>query len=173
MPATTGRLLQAILASAPEGTLARLAHRHIRRGEHLVREGTVLDTLYAVETGRFSALRSALKLAEIGVGEAIGEISFLTGDPATADVVALRDSVVLTLDRAVFDEICAQSPAVAQAVAAELATRLAVTNARVAADPTPPLIRTLAVVPVAGQALPDGFAARLAQGWADIGTPTC
>lgn len=158
----TGRLLRAILGSAPRGTDARLRRRHVRRGETLVRAGEVLTRVHVVETGRFSARRGEIRLAEIGAGEVIGEISFLTGAPATADVIALRDSVVLEFDRALYDEICAESPAVAQAVAADLASRLAATNKRVIDDPDPAPVRTIVLVPAGDVPLPGDIGARLA-----------
>ena len=162
MPTGSGRLIRTILAGAPAGTQDRLRRHHVRRGEVLVSAGAVLDAVHVVETGRFTAMRGGLRLADLGAEEVIGEISFLTGAPATADVIAARDSVVLTLDRAGYDAICAESPAVAQAVAADLAARLAATSRRVIDDPDPAPVRTVALVPVGGTDLPEGIAARLA-----------
>jgi NTE family protein len=118
--------------------------------------------MYLVETGRFTVERDGVSLAEIGAGSVIGEIGFLTGGTRTADVIAARNSVVLRIDRRAYDLLCATTPGLQQAIAAELAGRLAETSARVVPDPGRPRARTICLLPSAGAPLPSRFAPDLA-----------
>ena len=81
--------------------------------------------------------------------------------PRSATIIAVRDSVVLELDRPSFDDIARRIPAVAQTVLRALARRLANTNARL-----PPLkrvaaARTVAVIAGGEEPLPQIFFDRL------------
>ena len=113
---------------------SRTKIHNLLRGERLVRQGTELRSVYVVVSGRFEVWIEGQKSAinEIGVGEPIGEIGFFAGVPRTATIIAARDSVVIELDRAAFDDIVRQVPAIYQILLRTLARRLAATNARIA-----------------------------------------
>lgn len=155
---------------APEGlfallagpALARLTQTPVARGERLIAAGTGAEAMYLVETGRFRVTRDGIELAEIGAGAVIGEIAFLTGGVRTADVVAARDSLVYRIDRAAYDQLCREIEGLPQAIAAELAVRLARTSARVPRDPGRPPARTFCILPAAGAPLPERFVPDLA-----------
>ncbi len=138
-----------------------LSRETVPRGTTLIAEGSTADEMYLVETGRFTVQRGGVELAEIGAGSVIGEIAFLTGGARTADVIAARSSVVLRIDRRAYDLLCATTPGLQQAIASELAARLADTSARVVPDPGRPKARTMCIVPSAGARLPDRFAPEL------------
>lgn len=142
--------------------LARLERESVSRGAQLIAAGSSADEMYLVETGRFHVRRDGVDLAEIGAGSVIGEIAFFTGGPRTADVVAARNSTVLRIDRGTYDVLCAATQGLQQAIAAELAGRLARTSARVVPDPGRPKARTICLVPSAGAPLPARFAPDLA-----------
>ena len=93
---------------------AELETLNLRRGEVLVRQGEVAEALYIVVTGRFSVTIEGRReaVAELGPGQPIGEIAFLAGGARTATVTALRDSLVLRLGRAEFEELSAKSPSI-------------------------------------------------------------
>src|SRR5215212_6654236 len=93
---------------------SRATVRHLLRGEVLVQQNTVADTLYVVLAGRFEVTVEghSTTIAEVGVGQPIGEIGFFAGGLRTATVVAVRDSVVLELDRTSFDEVARTVPAI-------------------------------------------------------------
>ncbi len=155
---------------APEGlfdllegpALARLSQTPVDRGTKLITAGSTAEAMYLVESGRFRVERDGVDLAEIGAGAVIGEIAFLTGGGRTADVVAARDSVVYRIDRATYDRLCAEVDGLPQAIAAELADRLAKTSARVVPDPGRPPARTFCILPCAGAPLPERFVPDLA-----------
>jgi len=148
---------QGLFAVLQGPALARLPQRAVRRGEVLMAEGSAADALYLVETGRFRVARGGVELAEIGAGSVIGEISFFTGQPRTADVIAARDSVVLEIGRAEYDTLCAETPDLAASITGEMAERLSRTSARVAPDPGRPPARTFCILPAAGAPLPQRF----------------
>jgi NTE family protein len=143
--------------------LARLERETVARGTRLIAAGSSAEEMYLVETGRFTVERDGVSLAEIGAGSVIGEIGFLTGGTRTADVIAARNSVVLRIDRRAYDLLCATTPGLQQAIAAELAGRLAETSARVVPDPGRPRARTICLLPSAGAPLPSRFAPDLAR----------
>lgn len=144
-----------------EGSSDHIERLSLERGETLIEQGTQADTLFLVETGRLKVLRDGIELAEIGAGQVVGEIAFLTGSPRTADVIAGRDSVVLRLTRAHFDDLTAGHPGLLADIARDLASRLANTSARVRPEAQPPVARTIALIPAGDAPLDADFVARL------------
>ncbi|MES9968252.1 MAG: cyclic nucleotide-binding domain-containing protein, partial [Sedimenticola sp.] len=74
----------------------------IGSGEHLFNEGDDDKSIYIVISGRLCALREhkdgeKVLVAEIAVGEIIGEMSALSGEPRTVSVMAQRDSQLVRL----------------------------------------------------------------------------
>jgi NTE family protein len=107
--------------------------RQLLSGETLVLQNTAADAIFVVVSGRCEVRveRQPVPLAEIGAGQPIGEIAFFAGGLRTATVVAARDSVVLELDRASFEEAARRVPAVYDQLLASVARRIADTTARV------------------------------------------
>src|SRR5581483_7546415 len=115
----------------------------------------VADSLYVLVSGRLQVYRTGRSgevtaLAETAAGETIGEMAFFTGERRSASVSALRDSVVIRVPHAVFEQLIAARPAVLRQVAREQMERIRRTNERVAA---PARITNIAVVPL-GEAVP-------------------
>lgn len=84
-------------------------------GETLMREGDVGDDLYFVISGRLRASVRAENgeqrvVGEIIRGETIGEMTLFTGEPRSATVVAIRDSVMARMTREVFQQLLLQYP---------------------------------------------------------------
>jgi NTE family protein len=133
--------------------------RHLLSGETLVVQNTAADAIFVVVSGRFEVRTEGqpVPLAEIGVGQPIGEIAFFAGGLRTATVVAVRDSVVLELDRAAFQGVTRRAPAVYQQLLAILARRLAATTARVADSPRLATARTLAIIAAGCADIPAQF----------------
>ena len=75
-------------------------------------------------------------VAELRAGEWVGEIGFFANVPRTADVIAIRDTSVLTLTRARYQELTRNAPAIAEALLADVAQRRAIETARF--TPLPP-----------------------------------
>jgi NTE family protein len=106
---------------------ARAKARNLLRGETLILQNTSADAVYIVVSGRFEVRveEQPVPLAEIGVGQPIGEIAFFAGGLRTATVVAVRDSVVLELDRASFEQVARRVPEIYNRLLRSLAQRLA------------------------------------------------
>lgn len=133
--------------------------RHLLSGETLVLQNTPADAVFLVVSGRFEirAEGRALPVAEIGAGEPIGEIAFFAGGLRTATAIAVRDSVVLELDRASFEEVARRTPAIYDQLLASLAQRLADTTARVTSSTRVAPARTVTVIPAGYGGIPPEF----------------
>jgi NTE family protein len=92
----------------------------LRAGETLVREDERSEELFFVVSGRLRATRrlGQLKqlLGEVVRGETVGELALITGEPRSATVVAVRDSLVARMTRPTFERILAGGPAIAVSV---------------------------------------------------------
>jgi CRP-like cAMP-binding protein len=79
----------------------------VQSGTAIVEEGVRPDGLFVVIHGQFSVGVESLDdlpLAKLEAGEWIGEIAFLEGSPASATIVADRESAVLAIDHQVLNE---------------------------------------------------------------------
>jgi NTE family protein len=92
-------------------------------------EGEESDAIYVILTGIFGAYRQAKDgqedlLNRMGVGEIIGEVGFITGQPRTATVRALRNGELLRFSREDLQAVAARCPSVLFAICGTLVTRL-------------------------------------------------
>ncbi len=143
----------------------RLTLRTLRRGDVLMRERDPADALYVVVSGRFSVTREGRHdpVSEIGPGEPVGEIAFLTGGTRTATVTAMRDSLALALSRTEFDALVTAHPGIWGTLTAMLANRLAETTSRASSAATrpKPRPRTVCVIPAGGARMSTAFVGML------------
>ncbi len=146
--------------AALERFAAATTRRVVGRGEVLVQQGDPSDTLYFVTHGRFLVRAGDVPIAEIMAGEPIGEIGFFENAPRSATVLAERASEVLELTRASYEPLAQDLPELNQAVIRALAARVVAGNtARAKLEPRAG--QTIAVLPVSGTHLPEGFIAGL------------
>ena len=87
----------------------------VATGERLIRAGDPGDCLFVVARGKFSVEIAGgedlrIGVARLGRGTLIGEMSLLTGDPRTATVTALTDSLCYRLNRQAFTAITRKRP---------------------------------------------------------------
>jgi predicted acylesterase/phospholipase RssA/CRP-like cAMP-binding protein len=146
----------------------------LHRGEVLMREGESADSLFVLISGRLQVFRTKASgeiqpIAETAAGETIGEMAFFTGEPRSASVSAMRDSVVVRLPHTVFEQLIARRPAIVRHVTRVQMERIRRTNERVAA---PPRITNVAVLPL-GDGVPlQEFCSRLADALRPYGAVT-
>jgi MFS family permease len=101
-------LLLAIEMFSPldRGTLEALARKldtvRIGAGEVVFAEGDPGDLFYVIESGEVEVAHGATVLRHEGRGEYFGEIALLRNIPRTAEVRAVADTVLKTLDGATF-----------------------------------------------------------------------
>jgi predicted acylesterase/phospholipase RssA/CRP-like cAMP-binding protein len=135
----------------------------LRGGDVLFREGEPGDAAYVVLAGRLRAVSGPPDdervLSDAARGETAGELALLTGQPRSATVFAVRDSVVARIPTAEFEQLLRRHPAAVLPITRLLADRLR----RVTAAPVirPPATVTIAVFG-AGSADATRFAAGLA-----------
>ncbi len=97
-------------------------------GETLMRQGEPGDALYLLVSGR---LRVYIEedgqrrvVREIPRGEVVGEMSLITEAPRSATLVAIRDSVLVSLGKDDFAHLQAHSPQVTLALTRQIIARL-------------------------------------------------
>jgi CRP-like cAMP-binding protein/SAM-dependent methyltransferase len=111
--------------------------QHVAEGETLVEQGQVPQALYVLLKGGARVDRitrdTALTVATLEPGEIFGEIAFLQGDAATANVIAETDLEVLAVDTGALHALLRDTPAFAarffQHLAVVLSGRLRDTTA--------------------------------------------
>jgi NTE family protein len=141
----------------------RLQWVELNAGEVLMTQGTPGDSAYLSLSGRLRVYiaeddGAPRMVRELGRGEVIGEMSLYTGEPRSATVVAIRDSVLVRLDRAGFEALLAAQPQVSVVFTRQIIRRLQTQHLR---RPVPAPV-TVALLPISeGVALPS-FAQRLA-----------
>lgn len=84
-------------------------------GAILLRQGDVSDDVYFVLSGRLHAFfdteSGARKiLGEIGRGETIGELALFTGEPRSATIMAVRDTLLVKVTRAMIEHAILKHP---------------------------------------------------------------
>ena len=111
--------LQALLGDAAPLALAFLQQHlqwiELTGGEVLMEQGESGDSAYLCISGRLRVYvrgddGSQRMVREMSRGEVIGEMSLYTGEPRSATVIALRNSVLVKLDKQHFDELLTLSP---------------------------------------------------------------
>jgi CRP/FNR family cyclic AMP-dependent transcriptional regulator len=90
-----------LLTDADVEWMARTGEqRRIKDGEVLIREGEPLTSIILLLQGECAVSdRGAGEIARLGVGEILGEMSFLDSAPPSATVTAVGDGLALFLDK--------------------------------------------------------------------------
>ncbi|MGQ5521822.1 cyclic nucleotide-binding and patatin-like phospholipase domain-containing protein [Chitinimonas sp. PSY-7] len=93
----------------------RLQLRHVNAGELVFQESAASDSMIIVLSGRLRVSRNAregnrLLYNELCPGECVGETGMILKQPRTADVIALRDSVVAELPRSGYEALIMGHP---------------------------------------------------------------
>jgi CRP-like cAMP-binding protein len=123
----------ALFKELPEPGLQMLAERgrpkHFATGTVIMRQGDASDTLHVITRGRVRVDRdqtgdTPLVLAELGVGDVIGEMGLLDNAPRSATVTALEDTETLEIHATVMALVVMEFPQVAAALLRTLSRRL-------------------------------------------------
>jgi CRP-like cAMP-binding protein len=109
-------------------------HLEFQPGEALCRQGEPGDAAYIVLDGTADVVvrseQGAMKVAELGKYDIVGEIAILCNVPRTASVVATAPLVALRVSKDGFFNLVTQFPQVGVEVMQELAQRLLHTTQR-------------------------------------------
>ncbi|MFE1601085.1 patatin-like phospholipase family protein [Methylobacterium sp. ID0610] len=109
---------------------ARLEPIVVAGGRVLFEQDAPADALYALVSGavgisaRDPVTGTPRPVARVRPPETVGEMALLSGEPRSATATALRDSYLLRLSKAAFDDLVAHHPATMLYFARLLATRL-------------------------------------------------
>ena len=126
--------MESLLADATDEEWATLlAHTRYRRfepGEVIVTAGARDQSLYLVLEGELEVLaprgrRRSQRIASVGAGSVIGELSFFDGGARSALVRSATQAVLAELSRVEFDALAAASPALARRLLFDLGRILA------------------------------------------------
>ncbi len=125
-------LLRHLPAEQIEPLLDRVKERGVVGGESIFRLGDPGDALYLVAHGAVEVLNDTTgqPLAELGPGQAFGEMALLSGGTRTATVRAKTDAHLLVIDKADFDRLLSEDPFLDEQVR-KLSQERALSNIRV------------------------------------------
>src|SRR5579883_1702615 len=85
--------------------------RRLKPGDALIREGHQVDWLYVILEGRASVSVDGIgEVASLGVGEVVGEMSFIDTLPPSATVTAAMPGRVLAVDKRTLARRLAEDP---------------------------------------------------------------
>lgn len=151
----------------------RVSFSEVRTGEVLLREGEHSDDVYFVLSGRLRAVLTTAPgretaLGEIGRGEVVGELALILGEPRSASVIAIRDSLVAKLTRAGFEEVVHMQPKLALSMARSAVERLRSAERRRQPHQKPV---SVTILPIDRSVNAADFAERLVRSRAEYGDP--
>jgi CRP/FNR family transcriptional regulator, cyclic AMP receptor protein len=97
----------------------------------LTREGQAGGIAFVIAEGTADVIRSGKRLARLGVGDVVGELSLIDGQPRSATVVATSDLVVLEIAQTDLRRLLKRAPSVVRKLLEALSLRLRDTDALV------------------------------------------
>lgn len=132
-PASSGNDGLLLADASDEEWKTLLAHTRNRRfspGDAIVTAGASDQSLYLVLEGQLDVLaergrRGYRRLASVGAGSVIGELSFFDGGGRSALVRAVTPAVLAEMSRSEFDALAAASPDLARRLLFDLGRILA------------------------------------------------
>lgn len=93
-------------------------------GQFIFRKGDPGDRFFVVVAGQVRIEQAGRGLFTLGPKDSFGEVSILDGAPRPADVVAVTDCHLLSIDREAFLDLVADRPELLQGVLAQVAHHL-------------------------------------------------
>ena len=121
-----------LIKAIPETDLARVIERlrkeRVYSGATLIRKGQSSMYLYIILSGNMVVSDKSLVIATLGPGEICGEMSYLGGDTAGADVKAITDAEVLSFAGEDLSKLLDRIPGLQLYMAKVLAKRLGNAN---------------------------------------------
>jgi CRP/FNR family cyclic AMP-dependent transcriptional regulator len=132
-PVSSGNVEQLLADASEEEWATLLEHTIYRRygpGDAVVTAGASDQSLYLVLEGQLEVLadrgrRGHRRIASIGAGSVIGELSFFDGQARSALVRAVTPAVLAELSRAEFDALAISNAALARRLLFDLGRILA------------------------------------------------
>ncbi len=111
--------------------LEQLETRVLHGGDWLFRQGDAGDSLYFLVRGRLQVWIEAegadgqpRLLGEVVPGESVGEVGLISGEPRSASIQAIRDSLLIRINRRSFENLAERHPALVMKLAGNVAKML-------------------------------------------------
>lgn len=103
--------------------------RNFAAGDMIIQTGAIADELFVVLSGsvevRLKFEENRYKRLDVfSAGMSFGELAFLDGSPRSADIIAMSDVTCRIIDRALFDQLGAEHPALKAKILNEIAIQL-------------------------------------------------
>ena len=96
----------------------------LKKGTAMTRQGAAGGLAFIIVTGTAEVVRDGKRLALLGPGDVVGELSLIDGEPRSATVTATSDLEVLELNRADLLKLVTKAPPVMRKLLESLAQRL-------------------------------------------------
>ena len=141
---------QSLDSTALNDLLPELDWINLAGGDTLFRAGEPGDAMYVVIAGRLRILTTRYNgseaiIREIAPGESVGELALLTGNPRSATVRAIRDTLLARFSRDAFENVVRHHPQTFSRLTAQIAGRQSRGNDDSESRCN---IRTLAILPL-------------------------
>ena len=112
----TSPLFRGLQPGSRAALLTRFQSHRVAAGETVITQGEERPALWLVMNGEVDVLRSdaggPAKVARLGAGQVFGEMSFVTGEPASASVVASSETALMALASEDLAAVCSEHPEV-------------------------------------------------------------
>ncbi len=152
--------------------LEQLETRLLRGGDWLFNQGDAADSLYFLVRGRLQVWIEAddaggqpRLLGEIAAGESVGEVGLISGEPRSAGIQAIRDSLLIRLDRRTFESLAERDPTLVLKLASNVVKLLQRSTST--KTPAASSLKTITLLPLSGsmkiKQFCDEFAQQLAK----------
>lgn len=96
-----------------------------KKGQEIVKEGTACDSIYFVKEGSVSVMKKGKRIAAIGAGHPVGEVSFIDKGARSATVVADAESTLLKVPVSALERLMKEDKDMGYRVYKSLAVTLA------------------------------------------------
>ncbi len=131
-----------------EGLVEQLSRVHVRAGGWILRAGEAAESVYIVASGRVEVVDERPPETLIRVlrrGAVLGELALLREGTRSASARARRDTELLELSRAGFEDLIQQAPSFALGLTRAMGAQLAASHTPVAYAPTPNTIAVMGI----------------------------
>lgn len=114
--------LFSVLTDAERGEVASTAAlRRGKAGERIIEQGKRLDSMYVVLEGKAEVRVNGKRVTTLSMTPLVGEMEFLDGHAASADVILLQDTDLVELNNASLTALMERRPRLGYALMREIA----------------------------------------------------
>ena len=117
-----------MFTDTPERILSGLSEimkeQSVRAGDIIFREGELGDCLYIIFDGQISIHNATQEYARMGSREIFGELALLDPEPRSASATAIKDTLLVRIDKEDFDDLIDTQPEVTHGILSILSKRI-------------------------------------------------